>query len=77
MSFSERVQVLMTPEQRRRVERIARQRGLSVGAVVRAAVDAYAGVGAERDVLSELFSLELPVSTWPEMKQEIIDRAGS
>ncbi len=41
--LTERFQVLMTRAQRRRLEAEARQRGTSVGAVIREAVDARAG----------------------------------
>lgn len=40
--LSERLQVLMTRTQRRRLEEEARRRGTSVGAVIREAVDARA-----------------------------------
>ncbi len=40
--FTERLQVLMTRAQRRRLEDEARQRGTSVGALIREAVDARA-----------------------------------
>lgn len=41
--FSERVQVLMTKAQRRRLEEEARQRGSSVGALIREAIDTREG----------------------------------
>jgi hypothetical protein len=39
--FSERMQVLLTPQQRARRERLAAREGRSIGALVRDAVDAY------------------------------------
>ncbi len=41
--LSERFQVLLTPEQRKRLETEARRRGVSVGALIRDAVDRYLG----------------------------------
>ncbi|HUQ16241.1 MAG TPA: ribbon-helix-helix protein, CopG family [Candidatus Saccharimonadales bacterium] len=38
--FSERLQVLLSPVQRRRLEREAKRRGMSVGALIREAIDA-------------------------------------
>lgn len=38
-----RLQVLIEPEQRRRLDRAARRRGVSVGAVVRDAIDSQLG----------------------------------
>ena len=46
--LTERLQVLITPEQRRRLEAEARRNGSSVGGLVRAAIDARFG-GAEQN----------------------------
>ena len=37
--FSERMQILLSPEQRRRLESEAKRRGMSVGSLVREAID--------------------------------------
>lgn len=74
MSLSERTQVLLSPEQRRRVERAAAETSRSVGAVIRAAVDAYLPPTRSRDkgrVLEELFALQAPVGDWENMEDEI------
>ena len=70
---SERTQVLLTPEQRARLERIAVREGRSLGAVIRDAVDAYTLPRARpRDeALRSLFSHGAPVSDWDVMKAEI------
>jgi len=41
--FSERLQIVVTPEQRRRLTATARRRGMSVSALVREAIDARVG----------------------------------
>lgn len=41
--FTERIQVLMTKAQRRRLEQEARRRGTSVGALIREAIDVREG----------------------------------
>lgn len=41
--LNERLQILVTPLQRQRLEREARQRGVSVGSLVREAIDARFG----------------------------------
>ena len=74
---SERTQVLLTPEQRARLERIAVREGRSLGAVIRDAVDAYTLPRARpRDeALRSLFSINAPVADWEQMKAEIIEGA--
>lgn len=74
MSLSERTQVLLSPDQRRRVEELAAGSSTSVGAVIRAAIDAYLpppSTDRRRRALDELFSLEAPVGEWPAMEAEI------
>lgn len=71
--FSERTQVLLTPEQRRRLERRAQEEHRSVGAIIRDAVDAYTGSsGRSRAAAAEsLLGLGAPVDDWEVMKAEI------
>ncbi|MGH3998776.1 MAG: hypothetical protein ACRDTJ_15125 [Pseudonocardiaceae bacterium] len=74
MSLSERTQVLLTAEQRRRVEQVAARSSVSVGAVIRAAIDAYlpsAPPEQRRRALDDLFSLDAPVADWAVMEAEI------
>ncbi|MGI9034240.1 MAG: CopG family transcriptional regulator [Acidimicrobiales bacterium] len=73
MSLSERTQVLLSPQQRDRLEATARRRGVSVGAVVREAINAYleSPNRSRRSALADLFSMETPVDAWPVMKDEI------
>lgn len=72
--YSERTQVLLSAEQRRRVERLAARSSMSVGAVIRAAIDDYvspAGIEQRRRAIDDLFTLEAPVADWDVMEDEI------
>lgn len=70
---SERTQVLLTPEQRSRLERIAARENRSMGAVIRDAIDAYTLPRARprHEALRSLFSQNAPVAEWEVMKAEI------
>lgn len=74
---SERTQVLLSPDQRQRLERIAAREGRSLGAVIRDAVDAYTLPRARspHDVLDSMFAINAPVADWEQMKREIIEGA--
>jgi hypothetical protein len=76
--FSERTQVLLTPAQRRRLEQLAASRQVSVGSLIREAVDAYTLVRSRpaRQALADLFSLQAPVDDWKAMKEEILRGAA-
>jgi hypothetical protein len=71
--FTERTQVLLTQEQRRRLERRAKEEHRSVGALIRDAVDAYTGAtGRSRaDAAESQLGLDAPVDEWAVMKAEI------
>ena len=78
--YTERTQVLLTPDQVRRLKRLARRERRSVGAIIREAVDAYTrGPEAEearRAAIERLLALEAdPVDDWETMKAQIL--AGS
>ena len=72
--FSERTQVLLSPEQLARLKRIAEREGKSVGAVIREAVDGF--IFAEPDVrqraLQEMLTMNAPVDDWEVMKAQIL-----
>lgn len=74
MAFSERTQVLLSPEQRARVEREARHRGISVGAFIREAVDDHTTPRRRprAEALEGLLRLRAPVADWHRMKEEIL-----
>lgn len=74
MPYTERIQVLLSPEQRDKVARIAQRTHRSIGAVIREAIDAYgAPVSSDRRrrALADLFAIEAPVDDWPVIEREI------
>ncbi|MEJ7797155.1 MAG: hypothetical protein WKF42_01555 [Solirubrobacteraceae bacterium] len=74
MSLSERTQVLLSPGQRRRVEQLAARSSVSVGAVIRAAIDDYLPPSSSeqrRRALDDLFALEAPTADWATIEAEI------
>lgn len=75
--LTERMQVLLTVEQRSRLERIAASRRISIGAVMREAIDAYTAPRrrSRADAVAGLCALEAPVDDWPTMKAEILEGA--
>ena len=72
--FTERTQVLLSREQADRLRRVARREGRSVGAVIRAAVDAYATATREQRqaAVRHLMAIDAPVDEWAAMKGEIL-----
>lgn len=72
--FSERTQVLLSPEQVARLKRIAVREGRSVGAVIRDAVDSYVDPGddARRRAAQSIIAMNLPVDDWDVMKAQIL-----
>lgn len=77
MVYSERTQVLLSPQQRSKLEHIASRTRKSVGAVIRDAIDAYQrSTDDERlAAIDTILSLDLPVEDWPAMKRDILRRA--
>lgn len=78
MTYSERTQVLLSPAQRAKVERIAKRNRTSAGAVIREAIDAYdqQAQAAKQTALAALFAVDAPVSDWASMKDEIVGNAS-
>ncbi len=56
--LSERLQILVTPEQRRRLETEARQRGASVGGLIREAIDSRFGGAPQEERMRALEQIE-------------------
>lgn len=74
--LNERLQILMTSEQRRRLEREARQRGVSVGSLIRDAIDArFGGVTTEERLaaLDEIRAMRVNADMTPEEINQMID----
>ncbi|MGH2446567.1 MAG: CopG family transcriptional regulator [Candidatus Limnocylindria bacterium] len=71
--FTERTQVLLSPEQRRRLERMAAREGRSVGAMIREAIESYTAVGprSRTEAAEALIAMNLPIGDWEEIKGEI------
>jgi hypothetical protein len=71
--FSERTQVLLSPQQVAKLKRIATREGRSLGAVIRDAVDSYVdpGIDARRRAFDEMIAMNLPVDDWEVMKAQI------
>ena len=72
--FSERTQVLLSPDQLAKLKRIAVREGRSVGAVIRDAVDAYVDPGddARHRAVQSILAMNAPVDDWEVMKAEIL-----
>ena len=72
--FSERTQVLLSPEQAARLKRIAIREGRSVGAVIRDAVDSYVDPGSDsrHEAIQALMKMSAPVDDWEVMKAQIL-----
>ena len=71
--YSERTQVLLSPQQLARLKRIAAGKGQSVGAVIRDAVDAFVGSApaSRKRAIGSILSMEAPVDDWVVMKEQI------
>jgi predicted transcriptional regulator len=71
--YTERTQVLLSPEQRARLERLAQDEHRSVGSIIRDAVDSYTGSSGRTraDAAARLLAMEAPVDDWETMKLEI------
>lgn len=72
--FSERTQVLLSPEQLARLKRIAARDGRSVGSVIRDAVDSFveAAPDSRERALRSIMSMNAPVDDWEVMKEQIM-----
>ena len=72
--FSERTQVLLSPEQLARLKRIAARDGRSVGSVIRDAVDSFveAAPDSRERALRSIMAMNAPVDDWEVMKEQIM-----
>jgi len=73
--YSERTQVLLSPQQVDRIKRIAKREGKSVGAIIRDAVDAYTWSPEDRRraAIDHMMTLDAPVDDWEVMKAQILE----
>ena len=78
MTASKRAQILMEPEDYRRLEEIAHQKKASVAELIRTAVrERYLGGGAGRRAgVEAICSMSLPVIPWAEAEAEIAEAHG-
>ena len=72
--FSERTQVLLSPQQVEKLKRMAARDGTSVGAIIRDAIDSYIDPGsdARRRAFEDMLTMNAPVDDWEVMKAEIM-----
>jgi predicted transcriptional regulator len=72
--FSERTQVLLSPEQLARLKRIAERDGRSVGSVIREAVDSFveAEPNKRQRALRRMLAMNAPVDDWEVMKAQVL-----
>lgn len=72
-TLTRRVQVMLSPRQYESLEALARARGISVGALIRQALqEAFLQPDEEERLraVQDLASLRLPVAGWEQMEQE-------
>lgn len=75
--YGQRLEIRLTQEEYERLKECADTRGVSMGQLVREAIDREYGAGRdEREhekqrALDALFAIEAPVDDWPQMKAEI------
>lgn len=75
-SLTRRTQLLLDDDLHRRLREIATERGISMGALIREAIDEKLSSFQDARVaaIDKLLAAEpMPVEDWPVMKQEIIE----
>jgi plasmid stability protein len=75
-SLTRRTQLLLDDELHRRLRETAAQRGISMGALIREAIDEkLSSVQDDRaQAIDELLAAEpMPVDDWPVMKEEMLE----
>lgn len=79
MSLTRRVEVLFDAGQYETLERIARVKGQSVGALIRKAVEVEClrpALAEKHRAVEELLRLYLPIGTWEEVKVALVKERG-
>jgi|OpeIllAssembly_1097287.scaffolds.fasta_scaffold510112_2 hypothetical protein len=75
-TLSRRVQVLLSSEQYRRLEGLADAEGISVGALIRRAIDRLQGTPPQTKRLRavrRIAAMSLPVGDWEQMERESME----
>lgn len=75
-SLSRRTQLLLDDDLHQRLRQIAAERGISLGALIREAIDEKLArvQDARATAIEELLSAEpMPVDDWPIMKREMLE----
>lgn len=72
-----RLQIMLTPEEHQLLEYLAREKKTSIADLIRKAIDSVYSDGVsieekKEKALRNLFSLNMEVSDWPEMKKQIV-----
>jgi hypothetical protein len=72
-AWTDRLEVRLSSQKIRLLRREAQRRGVSVGQVLREAIDHLLNQdrGVRMRAAEDLFEVQAPVADWPEMKREI------
>lgn len=76
--LTKRMQLLLSPEQYRKVQLYAKRHKKSIGLVIREALEKYLlerPKSEKKKAVVRLLSKELPVADWEEMEKEIMEGA--
>jgi len=69
---TKRTQILMEPQEFRRLRALARQRKTSIGDLIRLAIrQTYFSVADKKAIVEAIVNMNLPVIEWDEAKKEI------
>ena len=75
-TLSRRVQLLLSPEQYKRLEALAGAEGISIGALIRRAIDRLQGPPRQTKRLKavrRIAAMSLPVGDWEQMERESME----
>lgn len=77
MSLAKRTHVLLDEEQYKQLEQLARQKKVSVGALIREAIEKvyHTGKKDQLKAVETIAAMNLPVDDWEKMEKEIVEGA--
>lgn len=77
MKLTKRSQVLLEEEQYKKLEKLAKQKKVSVGALIRAAIEKVYHLGKKDRIqaVQKIAAMDLPVDDWEKIEKEIIEGA--